>query len=184
MSYFVFGGTVSKYKPHGGLYSEGRFNEGFFALRVCATYIWRSLYVERLIFGILRCIDFVNNSAFASEYSRFPSLPVVRWGVTRGRHKAWRSSAAGNVDRAALLFHCQSCSCQLKFWPFVSCQLNFRLFVSCKLKWLLIQLIVNYETYLIVYFWSEIWLKSHIQWKVRKSMQPKAIKMALDATVS
>ena len=48
--YFVFDG---KYKP-GGLYLEGRFNGGFFALRVWVAYIWRGLYMEGLFFGILR----------------------------------------------------------------------------------------------------------------------------------
>ena len=38
----------------GGLYSEGRFNEGFFVLLFWGAYIWRSLYMEGLIFGILR----------------------------------------------------------------------------------------------------------------------------------
>ena len=33
---------------------EGRFNGGFFALRVWGAYIWRGLYMEGLIFGILR----------------------------------------------------------------------------------------------------------------------------------
>ena len=37
-----------------GLYSEGRFNGGFFVLRVWGAYIWRGLYMEGLIFGILR----------------------------------------------------------------------------------------------------------------------------------
>ena len=32
----------------------GRFNKGFFALPVWGTYIWRGLYTEGLIFGILR----------------------------------------------------------------------------------------------------------------------------------
>ena len=36
-----------KYKPSrgggGGLYLEGRFNEGFFALRFWGAYIWRGL---------------------------------------------------------------------------------------------------------------------------------------------
>ena len=32
----------------------GRFNGGFFALRVWGAYIWRGLYMEGLIFGILR----------------------------------------------------------------------------------------------------------------------------------
>ena len=40
--------------PLGGLYSEGRFNGGFFALPVWGAYIWRGLYMEGLIFGILR----------------------------------------------------------------------------------------------------------------------------------
>ena len=41
-------------RPPGGLYSEGPFNGGFFALRFWGTYIWRGLYMEGLIFGILR----------------------------------------------------------------------------------------------------------------------------------
>ena len=35
-------------------YLEGRFNEGFSTLRVWGAYIWSGLYVEGLIFGILR----------------------------------------------------------------------------------------------------------------------------------
>ena len=46
--------AISKYKPLGGLYLEGRFNGGFFALPVWGAYIWRGLYMEGLIFGILR----------------------------------------------------------------------------------------------------------------------------------
>ena len=46
--------AVSKYKSPGGLYSEGRFNGGFFALRIWGAYIWRGLYMEGLTFGILR----------------------------------------------------------------------------------------------------------------------------------
>ena len=38
--------AISKYKPPGGLYSEGRFNGGFFALRVWGAYIWRGLFSE------------------------------------------------------------------------------------------------------------------------------------------
>ena len=36
----------SKYKPPGGLYSEGRFNGRFFALRFWGPYIWRGLFLE------------------------------------------------------------------------------------------------------------------------------------------
>ena len=46
--YFVFEGTFQVQAPR-GLYSEGRFNGGFFALRV-----WGAWYTEGLIFGILR----------------------------------------------------------------------------------------------------------------------------------
>ena len=38
----------------GGLYLEGRFNGGCFALSVWGAYIWRGLYKKGLIFGILR----------------------------------------------------------------------------------------------------------------------------------
>ena len=53
--YFVFEGRIPiKYKPPGGLYLEGRFNGGFFVLPFWGAYIWRGLYMEGLIFGILR----------------------------------------------------------------------------------------------------------------------------------
>ena len=51
--YFVFEGNFPSTSP-GGLYLEGRFNGGFFALPVWGAYIWRGLYMEGLIFGILR----------------------------------------------------------------------------------------------------------------------------------
>ena len=35
---------------------EGRFNGGFYALPVWGAYIWRGLYMEGLIFGILRYV--------------------------------------------------------------------------------------------------------------------------------
>ena len=46
--------AIAMYKPPGGLYLEGRFNGGSFALRVWGAYIWRGLYTEGLIFGIVR----------------------------------------------------------------------------------------------------------------------------------
>ena len=54
--YFVFEGTFPSTSPGvgGGLYLKGRFNGGFFTLRVWGAYIWRDLYMEGLIFGILR----------------------------------------------------------------------------------------------------------------------------------
>ena len=38
----------------GGLYLEGRFSGGLFMLLVWGAYIWRGLYMEGLIFGILQ----------------------------------------------------------------------------------------------------------------------------------
>ena len=55
--YFVFEGNF-QVKANGGLFSKGKFNEGFFlALRVGGggggAYISRGLYKDGLIFGIL-----------------------------------------------------------------------------------------------------------------------------------
>ena len=38
--------AISKYKPPGGLYLEGRFNGALFALRFWGAYIWRGLFSE------------------------------------------------------------------------------------------------------------------------------------------
>ena len=51
--YFVFEGNFPSTSPRGGLYLEGRFNGGLLALPVWGAYIWRSLYMEGLIFGNL-----------------------------------------------------------------------------------------------------------------------------------
>ena len=44
--YFVFEGNFPITRPPGGLYLEGRFNGGFFALLVWGAYIWRGLFSE------------------------------------------------------------------------------------------------------------------------------------------
>ena len=54
MFYFVFEGNFPSTSPRGGLYLEGWFNGGFFASPDWGAYIWRGLYMEGLIFGILR----------------------------------------------------------------------------------------------------------------------------------
>ena len=41
--YFVFEGNFQVQAPGGGLYLEGQFNGGFFALRVWGAHIWRGL---------------------------------------------------------------------------------------------------------------------------------------------
>ena len=46
LSYFVFEGNFPSTSPQGGLYLEGRFNGGFFALLVWGAYIWRGLFSE------------------------------------------------------------------------------------------------------------------------------------------
>ena len=44
--YFVKLRALSKYKLPAGLYLEGRFNGGQFALRVWGAYIWRGVFSE------------------------------------------------------------------------------------------------------------------------------------------
>ena len=51
LSYFVLEDNFPSTSPRGGLYLDGRFNGGFFALPVCGAYIWRGLYMEGLIHG-------------------------------------------------------------------------------------------------------------------------------------
>ena len=43
-------GQIPSTSPSGGLYSEGRFNGGFFALQFCWAYIWRA-YTWRGLFS-------------------------------------------------------------------------------------------------------------------------------------
>ena len=52
--YFVFEGNFPSRSPRGAYILEGRFNGGFFVLPVLGAYFWRGLYMEGLIFGILR----------------------------------------------------------------------------------------------------------------------------------
>ena len=50
--YFLFEGNFQVQASRGGgLYLEGRFNGGFFALRVLGAYIWRGLFSE--FYGIM-----------------------------------------------------------------------------------------------------------------------------------
>ena len=43
-------GQIPSTSPPGGLYLEGRFNGGFFALWFWGAYIWRGLFMEGIIF--------------------------------------------------------------------------------------------------------------------------------------
>ena len=59
--YFIFEGNFQVQAPRGGgayiLRGDGRFNGGFFALRVLGAYIWRGLYMGGLISGIVRYLN-------------------------------------------------------------------------------------------------------------------------------
>ena len=54
--YFVFEGNSPSTSPRGGgaYVRRGDLTEGFCITGLCSAYIWRGLYMERLIFGILR----------------------------------------------------------------------------------------------------------------------------------
>ena len=53
--YFVFDGNFPSTSPQGAYIWRGDLMEGFFALPVWGAYsIWRGLYMDGLIFGILR----------------------------------------------------------------------------------------------------------------------------------
>ena len=58
MLYFIFEGNFPRGKGGEGLYLKRRFNGGFFALPVCGAFIWRGLYMEGHILGILRYAAF------------------------------------------------------------------------------------------------------------------------------
>ena len=62
--YFVFEGSFQVQAPGGLLYLEGRFNGGFlqyefWGLTFGGAYTWRGLYMEGLIFRILRYLTLI-----------------------------------------------------------------------------------------------------------------------------
>ena len=69
--YFVFEGKFQIQAhpppPGGGLYSEGRFNGGYFALRFYGAYIWRGLFL--VILRYLKAIKFMTKSVKLNLYS-------------------------------------------------------------------------------------------------------------------
>ena len=57
MFYFVFEVNFPSTGPQGLIFwGGGGFNGGFLALPIRRAYIWRGVYMEGLIFGILRYI--------------------------------------------------------------------------------------------------------------------------------
>ena len=72
---------------------EGRFNRGFFALPVKGAYIWRGLYMEGLIFGILRYIielsPVMKRRRRTSHLGRFTLWNNGRRATQLGRFTLW-----------------------------------------------------------------------------------------------
>ena len=89
--YFVFEGNFQE-QASGGLYLEGRFNGGFFALPVLGAYIWRGLYMEGLIFGILRYLFQLPNPksdiVWGSQESQVPPALIRLKKVQSGSYGA------------------------------------------------------------------------------------------------
>ena len=57
LCFYLYLRAIFRVQAPRGLYLEGRFNGGFFfALPVKGACIWRGLYMEGLIFGILRYV--------------------------------------------------------------------------------------------------------------------------------
>ena len=52
--YFVFEGNFPSTSPRGAYIWRGNLTEGVIMLPVWGAYIWRRLYMEELIFGILQ----------------------------------------------------------------------------------------------------------------------------------
>ena len=52
--YFVFEGNFLSTTPRGAYIWKRRFTGGYFVLPVWGAYLWSGLYMEGLIFGILR----------------------------------------------------------------------------------------------------------------------------------
>ena len=65
--YFVFEGNFPRTIPRGAYIWRGDLTNGFFVLPVWGACIWRGLYIEGLIFRILRYhyIDYVPLSSLA-----------------------------------------------------------------------------------------------------------------------
>ena len=75
--------STANTSPPRGLYLEGRFNGGFFALQFWGAYIWRSLYMEGLIFGILRYV--------------LNSLTIISLNEKTVEEAAWRSGQCAGL---------------------------------------------------------------------------------------
>ena len=69
--YFVFEGNFPSTSPRGAYIWRGDLTEVFFALPRWGAYIWKGLYMEGLIFGILRYILHTSLFFVAATSSNF-----------------------------------------------------------------------------------------------------------------
>ena len=89
LHYFVFEGNFPGTSPRGGLYLEGRFNGGFYALSVWGAYIWRGLFSE--LYGILISKATTAHAAHFLKHYRQDSLLNdyhVKFPISRKHAKA------------------------------------------------------------------------------------------------
>ena len=98
--YFVNEGNFPGTSPRGGLYLEGRFNGGFFALPVWGAYIWRGLFSE--LYGILISKATTAHAAHFLKHYRQDSLLNdyhVKFPISRKHAKAIFSLSFLNLVR-------------------------------------------------------------------------------------
>ena len=72
--------AISKYKPPGGLYLEGRFNGRFFMLRVWGAYIWRGqepIKFYGLLEGLIHGGAYFRNFAVGYLYNGLQNLTSI-----------------------------------------------------------------------------------------------------------
>ena len=75
----------------GGLYTEGRFNGGFFALRFWGAYIWRALFSE-----------FYSISAFLASTLLYRLLNLKQVTSQEGRLKSDGSGVLQNENESVV----------------------------------------------------------------------------------
>ena len=95
--------AISKYKPPGGLYLEGRFNGGFFALPVWGlifggAYTWRGLFSE--FYGIL--LGTRSLVGTSSGVSKFSDNFVSKNSAQIQNFTSWHSGEVNLVDCSVL----------------------------------------------------------------------------------
>ena len=74
--YFVFEGNFPSTSRQRAYIWRGNLTVGFFVLLVSGAYIWRGLYMEGLILGILRYVSQAGNSDIKQLLRQSPELQV------------------------------------------------------------------------------------------------------------